>query len=676
MRRVSLQTKLMLPSVLFFIFAMALAGWFSYSRAENAIRTSVLQTLDGNMKSVSTGLRKTAENLFQMLEGLTYFPQFTTLYTEQGEQEKITRANGVLASMPFVKDSTFTALNLVNAQGIVIASSRADAIGTSVAGTDFFTKAMRGEKAVGKAIAGGSGIALVPFAIPVRVDSTTLGVLEGVVNFKKLGDAIVAPVLVGKEGYAFIASGVGEILHHPEVSQIMIPIAPNGLTPRMVKERNGILEYTWSNKNWLALYVTDDLTNWTSIVKAQAGEVFSPIRDLAIVSAIVAGIAIVLFTLFLYIWIRALTSSLRMAVDYAEHVAEGQLEKSFELRTNDEIGSLADALRHMVSTLREMIVTSKASAVEAQEQTQLAKRAVDEAEQSRLAAESARKEGIKEAAGQIGELINELRNYTMRLQKCIHRAASGAEQQRLRSQENIQAMVSMNDSVQAVAGNAQFAQESAVQAREMASAGVGVTATVVASISVVHTSAAELKRSMDSLGTRVDGIGHILGVITDIADQTNLLALNAAIEAARAGEAGRGFAVVADEVRKLAEKTMQATREVAEVVKAIQTGSSDNLRIMENTERTVTETSALAEKAGASLHEIAQTVEKNATQVRTITEASTHQTAISHNITAHIESVNAITQETATIMTEAERDISTVLDTTERLRDMVQGLAK
>ncbi len=227
-----------------------------------------------------------------------------------------------------------------------------------------------------------------------------------------------------------------------------------------------------------------------------------------------------------------------------------------------------------------------------------------------------------------------------------------------------------------VARHAGNASEQSEKTKEKALAGSQVVTSVVDSITEVNRTAITLQDNMQNLETSARDIGRIMSVITDIADQTNLLALNAAIEAARAGEAGRGFAVVADEVRKLAEKTMLATKEVGDVVGAIQRSTGENLDGVGRAGAAARQSSELAEKAGVALREIVELAESSAEGVRSIATAGEEQSAVSEQITRGTEEVNASAEETARLMTQAEKAVHTLAGQAADLNRLMEELKK
>jgi len=242
---------------------------------------------------------------------------------------------------------------------------------------------------------------------------------------------------------------------------------------------------------------------------------------------------------------------------------------------------------------------------------------------------TAQRDTIAETAREADEISDQLASAADELSAQVDESRRGAEIQQQRVSETATAMDQMNSTVMEVARNAGEASENARATKDKAIEGQELVEQVVIAIKELEQNSEELKTSMEELGVRTDSIGKVMNVITDIADQTNLLALNAAIEAARAGEAGRGFAVVADEVRKLAEKTMDATKEVGEAIGSIQESTRTNIRVSENAVESIVQSTDLASKSGDALDEIVRMVEASADQIEGIAAAAEQQSASS-----------------------------------------------
>lgn len=195
-----------------------------------------------------------------------------------------------------------------------------------------------------------------------------------------------------------------------------------------------------------------------------------------------------------------------------------------------------------------------------------------------------------------------------------------------------------------IANNCNRAAELSNHARDVASQGATVVRETVAGMERIAEKVKQSAVTVESLGARSDQIGAIVGTIEDIADQTNLLALNAAIEAARAGEMGRGFAVVADEVRALAERTTKATREISEMIKAIQQETKGAVSTMEQGVNEVEVGTSEAAKSGAALDEILERINELSLQVHQIATAAEEQSATVGEITSNIHQISDVIQ--------------------------------
>jgi ABC-type transporter Mla subunit MlaD len=246
----------------------------------------------------------------------------------------------------------------------------------------------------------------------------------------------------------------------------------------------------------------------------------------------------------------------------------------------------------------------------------------------------------------------------------------GAELQRDQTAQVVTAMQEMTSTVQQVSENSNSAAAASQKAAETAREGGKVVEETLARMRAIAGSVGETAKKVEALGKQSDQIGRIIGVIDDIADQTNLLALNAAIEAARAGEQGRGFAVVADEVRKLAERTSTATKEITGMIRSIQAETKSAVTAMQAGTKEVEQGVELTTQAGSSLHDIIQMSEQVGDMVTHIATAATEQAAATEQINGSIDQIAKITETSAAgaqQTTNALQDLSALAVNLQRL---------
>jgi methyl-accepting chemotaxis protein len=281
---------------------------------------------------------------------------------------------------------------------------------------------------------------------------------------------------------------------------------------------------------------------------------------------------------------------------------------------------------------------------------------------------------VRRVTDQAAAIANRVAAASEELSTQVEEVSRGADQQRTRVESTATAMTEMNSTVLEVARNAGQASEQSEATKHKANDGAGLVGKVVSSINQVNKVAVTLQTNMHELGAQAESIGGVMNVISDIADQTNLLALNAAIEAARAGEAGRGFAVVADEVRKLAEKTMSATQEVGSNITAIQQSARTNINEVEQAAKAVTEATELANTSGHALTEIVDLASVNSSVVASIATAAEEQSATSEEINQAIEEISRIVAETADGMIQASSAVQELAQMAQELNTVMAEL--
>lgn len=297
---------------------------------------------------------------------------------------------------------------------------------------------------------------------------------------------------------------------------------------------------------------------------------------------------------------------LRATVDLLKDVAEGDgdLTQRLVITSEDEVGEVSKWFNIFVDKIHDLILQ------------------------------------VKTNASQLSSAVTEIAS-------SAEQSKQGAENQTSKTNEMATSVEEMTSTIVESSQNAASAAESAKKASIAAETGGNVVAETIEGMKAIAKSVTESAQTIGELGKRSEEIGEIISVIDDIADQTNLLALNAAIEAARAGEQGRGFAVVADEVRKLAERTTKATTEIATMIKEIQETTAEAVTSMEEGTKQVEAGSELAGKAGDSLSEIVGVVNEVVSVIEQIATASEEQSSASEEISTNVGSVATIAQESA-----------------------------
>ncbi|APV39527.1 methyl-accepting chemotaxis protein [Pseudomonas frederiksbergensis] len=301
---------------------------------------------------------------------------------------------------------------------------------------------------------------------------------------------------------------------------------------------------------------------------------------------------------------RQIVIPLSQTLKVAERVAAGDLTQNLISERQDELGQLQRAMQSMTLGLRELI-------------------------------------------GGIGDGVTQIANAAEELSAVTEQTSAGVNSQKVETDQVATAMNEMTATVQEVARNAEEASEAAVAADQQAREGDKVVGEAIAQIERLAKEVGHSTEAMGHLKRESDKIGSVLDVIKSVAQQTNLLALNAAIEAARAGEAGRGFAVVADEVRSLAQRTQKSTEEIEELIVGLQTGTQQVATIMDNS-RSLTDSSVeLTRRAGGSLESITRTVSAIQSMNQQIAAAAEQQSAVAEEINRSVLNVRDVSEQTS-----------------------------
>jgi methyl-accepting chemotaxis protein len=404
---------------------------------------------------------------------------------------------------------------------------------------------------------------------------------------------------------------------------------------------------------------------------------------LGIAGALCAGLIIALLSV---LGSRVLGPVEQLA-EYSKKIASGDTRATVDLKSEDEFAQIVENFRRAAMKVTATVAPSAPPEIQGTLQRSINQflTVISQVAQGDL---TLRAKATNDTFGNVGEALNSmLDNFTQVLERASKAAsdvstsaneilvaseqmASGATQQDQEITNTSSAVEELTVSMKQVSNNAEASAEAARRALEAAEQGNRSVRDTLEGMQRIRASVQATAKRIKSLGDRSLEISEIINVINDITEQTNLLALNAAIEAARAGEAGRGFAVVADEVRRLAEHSRSATKDIAALIKAIQAETSEAVVVMEEGTKEVEVGARLADQAGKALEAISTVVRQSAELVQEISLASKQQVRGTEGVANAMQIISNITRQTS----EGARQTTSTVEHMVKLSEQLNGV--
>jgi methyl-accepting chemotaxis protein len=449
--------------------------------------------------------------------------------------------------------------------------------------------------------------------------------LIGVISIDLSLDALsnkVNSIKVGQKGYAIILDSSNNIITEKDKSQIGKPLTIPEVTKAISGNKEGYVEYTQNeggvNQKKLAAFSKVDNLNWTILGSTYQDEISSKTSTM-LSNTLLIGIALLVVAILIALWFsNALTKTIRILLSNINKIKEGDLTVRFIDKSEDELGELSKGINSMVESIGGLI---KNIQVVSNEVSMSSKTLAATSEETTSSSES--------------------------VTNAVEDIAKGASEQANDAERSASLALELSNKINVLDENTNKVLKATEDVAEINYKGVKVVEELQNKNKQNESSIEKIEEAIIDLDNKAKNITNILETISSISEQTNLLALNASIEAARAGEAGKGFAVVADEIRKLAEGSNDAVKEINGIVMSIQNQSSNTVQIMSEVKQISNEQTHSVKEVNNSFEYIYNSIESITENIKSVGGFVNQINRDKESIIEAIHNISSISEETA-----------------------------